>query len=98
AMSTLKTDRGNAENGDTRAQRSQRSSFLREEHLDFAKDDIVQLREPVRFHIHLFFQSNRFSAQDSVKNGCPNGAALRVEGVFGLRNWSTLLSVSFTPT
>ena len=32
------------EDGDTGAQGGQRSSFLSEEHLDFAKDDIVQLR------------------------------------------------------
>jgi lipid-A-disaccharide synthase-like uncharacterized protein len=54
-MSTLKTDRGNAGNDDTRAQRSQRSSFLREEHLDFAKDDIVSRWQFVGFLIHLLF-------------------------------------------
>jgi hypothetical protein len=29
------------------------SSFLGEEHLDFAKDEIVQLKWFVRFHTHL---------------------------------------------
>jgi hypothetical protein len=39
-MSTLRTDR-QSEDGDTGAQGRQRSSFLSEEHLDFAKDEIV---------------------------------------------------------
>ena len=33
-----------SEYGDTGAKRSQRSSFLSEEHLDFTEDDIVELR------------------------------------------------------
>src|SRR6266568_3263811 len=44
-----------SEDGDTGAQGRQRSSFLSEEHLDFAKDEIVQLGWLVRFHIHMLF-------------------------------------------
>ena len=56
-----------SEDGDPGAHGSQRSSFLREEHLDFAKDEIVYLGWFVRFRTHLF--SNLIdSAQNSVEN------------------------------
>ena len=44
-----------SEHCDTGAQRRQCSSFLSEEHLDFPKDDIVQLGWFVRFRTHFLF-------------------------------------------
>jgi len=60
-----------SEDGDPCAQGSQRSSFLSEEHLDFAKDEIVQLGQSVRFHTHLLF-----NLIDSARNWVENRVAL----------------------
>jgi hypothetical protein len=94
-MSTLKTDRGNAENGDTRAQRSQRSSFVREEHLDFAKDDIVSRWQFVGFLIHLLFNligsaQNWENRVELVESPHPYG---QVASVAIFRIWPIVLDV-----
>src|SRR5207245_7467645 len=56
-----------SEDGDTGTHGSQRSSFLSEEHLDFAKDEIVYLQWFVRFHIHLLFNLIEL-AKNSAEN------------------------------
>ena len=60
-----------SEDGDAGAHGGQRSSFLSEEHLDFAKDEIVQLGQSVRFHTHLLF-----NLIDSARNWVENRVAL----------------------
>jgi hypothetical protein len=55
------------EDGNTGAEGSRRSSFLSEDHLDFAKYDVVSRWQFVGFIIHL-----RFNLIDSVQTAAKN--------------------------
>jgi hypothetical protein len=74
-----------SEDGDTGAEGSQRSSFLSEEHLDFAKDDIVSRWQFVGFLIHLLFNLID-SAQNSAKNPTCRVRRRRFQCIRGLHH------------
>ena len=59
------------EHGDTGAQGSQRSSFLGEEHLDFAKDDVSSLGSPF-----VSMARSRFNLTDSAHKMLENRVEL----------------------
>ena len=57
---------GQSKDGDPSAQGSQRRPFLSEEHLDLAKDEIVQLWWFVRLQYSFTFQSNLFFVRNTL--------------------------------